>query len=364
MEKIQSRNWFITGSVQNLKNAGLSDDQINNHSYVAGYLKDRWNNSGQGRNCCITVCKSKDGFYHYHGALSGEKTTLNGVAKLMFYSHVEECKGGKRILLEYIQKKGKYAEKGETVLAQACDKEMFPKQGDRKDIRFFQKLIDDGFTPEEIFHEYIESIKYEKVILKWFAIKKSKEGPKLQSLYVEWHIGESGTGKTHYYKELCEIHGADNIYIIGDLQNGWIDDYVEKGCPPILFCDDLSEPCDIRELLKIIDTNPNKSIHGRYKNTYPQWSHVYIASMDPPEMVFHSNVRGSNYKKLLGKVDYYVYHYFDGDSIDSYTLPSELYVGYEDLKAKAEKGLKFVKTRRVRIIKNAKRKDNNDDYEE
>lgn len=349
MDNIKSRYWHIIVHIQCMKNAGLTDEQIKDPQYVVDYYREIWNRSGKNRICCITACRSAEGIFHVHGVLCGDQTTLSAVRKTMYNAHVEKCIGGKRVLLDYIRKKGKHEEKGEIILAESCDNGMEPKQGCRNDLKHYQKMLDDGYTPEEVFFEDIGSIKYDKSINKWYAIRKSNEAPNHGVVYVEWHIGDTGTGKSRYYEELCREYGENDIFLIGDLRTGWIDDYVEKGCPKILFLDDFDQPCDIQDLLSVIDTNPRKSIHGRYKNTYPLWEKVYIASLEPPEVIFNAITHKSSYKKLLRKVDYFVFHYIDDHRLCRYMLPSEQYNGYEDIKHKARLGVEYVKRREVLV---------------
>ena len=59
---------------------------------------------------------SANGVFHLHGALYGEKTTRMAVARLMFDSHTEMCRGGKTNLMNYVLKNPPYDEKGETVM--------------------------------------------------------------------------------------------------------------------------------------------------------------------------------------------------------------------------------------------------------
>ena len=61
MNAIQSRYWIITSHIQNMKNAGLSDEQIQSPQYVADFFLKTWNESGKGRFGDIVVCKSSNG---------------------------------------------------------------------------------------------------------------------------------------------------------------------------------------------------------------------------------------------------------------------------------------------------------------
>ena len=114
--KTINRAWIATIQIQNMKNAGLTEEKYKDPEYVATFFTSTWENSGKDRTAAISVCVSKDGRYHAHMALYGNSTTLKKVASILFDSHVEPQLGGKDQLKEYILKKGKYEEKGEIIL--------------------------------------------------------------------------------------------------------------------------------------------------------------------------------------------------------------------------------------------------------
>lgn len=49
---------------------------------------------------------------------------------------------------------------------------------------------------------------------------KRQSVPVFRDVYVEWHCGAAGTGKSHEYVNLCEEFGRDNVYFANDYDNG------------------------------------------------------------------------------------------------------------------------------------------------
>ena len=62
---MKSRYWFVTIQIENMKKAGLTDEQINDPVYVANYFLNRWIESAPSRTGCVTVCRSADDLYHH-----------------------------------------------------------------------------------------------------------------------------------------------------------------------------------------------------------------------------------------------------------------------------------------------------------
>lgn len=112
----KSRAFIAVVQIKNMVNAGLTEEQYMNYEYLADYFTSLWDNSGKGRTSAISVCISSEGLYHAHMCLYGNTTTLKKVADILFGSHVEPQLGGKKELMSYLLKEGKYAEKGEKVL--------------------------------------------------------------------------------------------------------------------------------------------------------------------------------------------------------------------------------------------------------
>ena len=85
----------------------------------------------------------------------------------------------------------------------------------------------------------IEYRAYETLIRKAFFAKRSKETPIKRDVRVFWHVGESGTGKSYTYVNLCQQFGEDNVYLLTDYDIGGFDLYCGG---PILLWMNLKEP--------------------------------------------------------------------------------------------------------------------------
>lgn len=336
----KSRYWFLTVQIENMKKAGLSDAQIYDYDYVSRYFLKRWELSSPTRTGCITVCRSANGLYHLHGALFGESTTLTAVSRLFFDSHVEPCLGGKSNLMKYILKEDKYAESGEVVLHQIGRENIKVNRGTRTDLADIEDLINQGLTPREVMETKFSYRRFEREIKGAYIDKRVREAPSRKKMYVEWHVGESGTGKTFCYEKLCVAHDEDEIFLTGYTTHGWLDRYMEMGAPSILFMDELKPSGSWQELLNVLDVYTKRSIHCRYGDVYPLWNIVHIASIYPPEEIYRQMVKDENknndsLKQLLRRITKITYHFIDNGIYLEYSIPASRYSNYEDLKRAA-----------------------------
>lgn len=236
--------------------AGLTKEQYFDYEFVADYFIGLWENSGDNRKAGLVVCKSALGLYHLHMACYGNTTTLKSVADILYHSHVEPQYGGKDALKSYLLKDGIYSEKGEIVLLQKNLDVIEDAQGKRSDLEEIARLLKEGQTPQQILRSNLQYYRYEKLILHAYTDMRIDTAPVKLDVYCEWHLGESGSGKTYFYNTLCDKYGKDKIYIVTDYDNnasGGFDGYMRIGCPPILFMDEF-KGCGIsyQKLLKEI----------------------------------------------------------------------------------------------------------------
>lgn len=83
--------------------------------------------------------------------------------------------------------------------------------------------------------------------------KRIKETPLIKEPHNEWHVGNSGSGKTYYYYQLCEKYSPEKVYMTTDFENGGFDFYIEQGAPPIIFLDEFKGNMRYGQLLTILD---------------------------------------------------------------------------------------------------------------
>lgn len=336
----KSRSWFVTVHIANMEKTGLIKEDYENPEKLADFLLSTWENSGKDRNAGVAICKSAEGLYHAHVALYGNTTTLSNVAKIMFDSHVEPQMGKKENLRRYIEKQPPYNESGEIVLFSKGLDNIKDNQGNRSDVEEIELLLQAGYTPNQILNEKFAFRKYENHIRSAFIDKRITETPLVkEDMYVEWHVGNSGTGKTYTYVQLCKEYGDENVYMATDFDNGGFDKYIDCGAPPILFLDEFKGNMLYSQLLIILDKYSRSQIHCRYKNTFCLWTKCYISSIYPPEMVYKSMVDNSNrsidkVKQLLRRINTIVYHYIENGIYMTYSMPTSEYIDYNSLKAK------------------------------
>ena len=334
--KTRGRCWVGTINVANMQNAGLNKEEYENPEFLAKFFIDKWEQSGKGRKAGIAVCVSAQGLYHAHIACYGNTTTLKAVAEILYGSHIEPQLGKKEELKNYLLKNGEYEEKGETVLHTVGLDVIEDNQGARNDIEEIESMINEGYTPNEIFDLSITYRKYTKLIKEAFLRKRTKDMPIIKEMFNEWHVGNSGTGKTYTYIQLCEEYGEDNVYMLTDFENGGFDLYLEQGAPPILFIDEFKGGLKFGQLLNILDKYSKVQTHCRYANTCNLWEKVYITSIFPPEELYESLVnddkrKRDNIQQLLRRLNTIVYHYVEDGKYKTYSMPANEYLSYRDL---------------------------------
>lgn len=343
---MKSRAFIATIQIENMKKAGLTEEQYLNPQILAQTFMGIWNESGNNRSSAIAVCQSKNGLYHAHMAVYGNPTTLQNVAKILFNAHVEPQLGGKKALTEYMIKGGAFTDKGEKVLyTLGLENIMDSLQGKRNTFEIIEADIAIGKTPSEILDRGIIFYKYEKLIRKAFLDKKIKNMPIMKDLYTEWHCGASGSGKTFTYNQLCEKISPDEIYLMTDYDgnvNGGFDKYLDKGAPPILFMDEFkADTITYGKLLTILSPYTRMQTHSRYNNTYNLWTTCIITCIYPPEEIYRQLVPEEkrsidSFKQLLRRLTKIVYHYVEDGIYKSISIPGKDYVDYETLVLQAE----------------------------
>ncbi|MBS5984465.1 MAG: hypothetical protein KIC67_17965 [Clostridium butyricum] len=323
--------------ITNMEKAGLTKEEYENPEYLADKFIGFWEESGKGRKAGIVVCVSIDGCYHAHIACYGNTTTLKKVADILFNAHIEPQLGGKDALKSYLLKEGKYEEKGEQVLCVKGINVIQDNQGKRNDLDEIEELLNNGATPEEIFETSFRYRKYEKMIKSAYIDKRIKETPLIKESHNEWHVGNSGSGKTYYYYQLCEKCSPEKVYMTTDFENGGFDFYIEQGAPPIIFLDEFKGNMRYGQLLTILDKYSRTQTHCRYANTYNLWTTCIITSIFPPDEVYSSMVEYEKRNRdkidqLLRRLDVIVYHYKKNGEYKTFSIPANEYIDYDYLK--------------------------------
>lgn len=315
---------------------------------VCDTVLNMWVNSKPGRIGAVTYCVSENGFHHLHMVLEvvngdSDRFTYNQVQKIFGKKfHIEPTRGSKKEAEDYIYKRGKYAEKGEQVLAMAQIGEIKGNQGNRTDLQGVEEMIMQGLTPEEIMDSSVKLRRYEKIIKDAYYRKRYKETPFVRNVEVVYHVGLSESGKTYACNKLMEKIGEENVYFVSEYENGWIDKYNGQ---PVLWLDELVNQISYERLKTLMDKYKNQ-IHGRYTNVYSLWSSLHITSIYPPEelyniLVAYGERRRNTYYQLQRRITTVIYHYRDSKgNYCEYSQPMTEYIDFETIKYLAENKLK------------------------
>lgn len=336
----RNRSWIATVQVTNMEKSGLSKEEYENPEILANHFISLWENSGKNRSAGIAICVSDKGLYHAHMACYGNTTTLKKVSEILFNSHVEPQLGGKAELKGYLEKSGKYEEKGEHVLLTKGLDLIQDSQGKRSDLDEIEELLEQGATPQEIFAESFRYRKYEKMIKSEFLSRRIRETPLVKEMWNEYHWGESGTGKTYTYIKLCEKYSDDEVYLCNDYSNssgsaGGFDFYSNNPAK-IIILDEFRGNIAYSQLLSILDVYSRNQQHCRFQNTYNLWTSVIICSIYPPEKLYSNMVDYGDrcidsIQQLLRRLNLIVYHYKKDDEFKTFSMPASEYVGCYDM---------------------------------
>lgn len=301
-----------------------------------------WVNSGEGRVGAVTYCISPTGLHHLHMVLEvdsshNKRFRFSAVKKLFPKAHLEPTRGNKQEAEDYINKEGKYMEKGEQVIAKAQVGEIRGRQGNRTDLQGVEEMIKEGLTPNEIMDTAISLRRYEKIIKDAYYRKRDQETPFVRPVRVIYHVGESGTGKTFMASQYIDDYGPDSVYFCADYENGFLDGYNGQ---PILWLDEYRGQLKYSVFLSLLDKYKTNA-HARYSNVLMLWNEVHITSVLPPEAVYSNMTNSSRYrdldtyKQLSRRIKRVIYHYKDGDRYCQYGENMADYKDYETLRYRA-----------------------------
>lgn len=292
-----------------------------------------WVNGFPTRSCAVCYCVSVDGLKHLHVVLEDTKNMRFSAVKKAFPAmHIEPTRGSKEQAEDYINKKGKWQEKGEQIIATARFGEIKGCQGQRKDFEILEELIIAGYTPKQIFEQNFAFRRYDKMIRQAYFDKRKSETPIKRDVTVNWHVGESGSGKTYTYVQLVDKLGEDNVYLLNDYDRGGFDEYNGER---ILCMDEFRGQIRFSLLLNYLE-GYKVQIPCRYTNSFALWNEVHIFTVLPPERVYKNMVTDDvdldKLEQLMRRLTYVTYHYKENEEYKSIVLPISQYTNYNDLK--------------------------------
>lgn len=325
-----SKSWFIV--FNNPVQHGYQGEPQD----IIGRLINEWIGESLTRSCAMTYCVSAEGLEHVHMVCEDTKAMrFSAVKKAFPMAHLEPTKGNKEQAVDYIEKKGRFEEKGEKILYKEYYGEIKGCQGARKDLEIIETCINEGYTPKEIMAMNFGYRRYEKMIKSAYFDKRSAETKFIRDVVVFWHVGASGTGKSYVANQIIENYGLESLYFVNDYENGGFDMYNGE---PVLFLDEFRGQIRYSTLLSLLDKY-KVQVHARYGNVLALWNEVHIASVYPPELVYTRMVSEDSrqvdtVKQLLRRLSFVVYHYKDNGEFKRFDIPAVEYHNYESLKDK------------------------------
>lgn len=322
-----SKSWFcVLNNPQEIYSGEPCD--------IAETVLEAWIKDKPTRTAAVAYCISADGLIHLHMVLEDtNKARFSAIKRAFPKAHIEPTRGRKEQAEDYINKRGKFEEKGEQVVYIARYGEIKGFQGSRREFEVIEELIEQGYTPRQIENMSFGYRRYSKMIREAFFDKRSKETPYFREVRCIWHVGDSGSGKSYTMVRLKEHVGEENIYLVSDYETGGLDMYNGE---PILFLDEFRGQIRYSVLLTMLQ-GYKAQIHARYSNVIGLWSEVHITSVLPPEKVY-SNMVSENreidtIKQLYRRITCIVYHWKDkSGGYHEYDIPMSEYKDYESLK--------------------------------
>lgn len=327
---VRARSWFCV--LNNPAEHGFTGTP----EEIADAMRDRWLEGNPQRTCAVAYCISAEELHHCHAVFEDTKTMrFSAVQKLFPGMHIEVTKGNKEQAEDYINKRGKWQEKGETIVYISRHGEIKGAQGQRRDLEVIEDMLSAGMKPSEIMRRSLSYRRFDRLISDAYFDKRLQETPILRDLFIQWHVGPPGSGKSYLQIQLCEKYGPDEVYCVTDYAHPF-DKYNGER---VLMLDEFRGNCRFGELMSWLD-NKRTQIPCRYTNRYALWNEVHICSVLPPETVYarmvHENVNLDVYGQLLRRLDSVIYHYVKNGEFLTYCLPASQYRDYDSLRHAAE----------------------------
>lgn len=322
-----SKSWFCVFNNPREHGYDIEDDNELLETVAYDYIRQ-----STTRSCVLTLCISETGMEHIHAVFEDTVPFRFAALKKLFPAmHISATKGNKKEAEDYINKVGKYSESGETIKAKFQHGEIKGRQGQRFDLTEVQNFINQGLKPVEIFDLDIKYRRYEKLVKDAYFAKLTKEAPLLRDVNVEWHYGKTGTGKSYTYVSLCEQYGRDEIYVVSDYENGFLDNYNGQ---KVLFLDEFRMQIPYGKLLSMLDSYV-REFHARYSNVVGLWTSVIITSPYAPEQAYRQlvkdNTRTDAQAQLMRRINSIIYHYKDGEYYKTKEYTNQTYTNAEDV---------------------------------
>lgn len=231
---------------------------------------------------CMCDEVGKEGTYHTHIFIQGKNAIRFSTMKNKFpVAHIEMASGTAQQNRDYIRKEGKWEKdrKKETNLPETfeefgeCPVE---RPGQRTDIESLYDMIREGKSNKEIMDEdprymmHLDKIERARQI-----VIEAQYRDTFRSLVVEYHWGETGTGKT---RGVMEKYGYKNVHRVTDYEHPW-DSYRQQD---VVIFEEFRSSLKIQDMLNYLDGYPLE-LPCRYVNKIACYTKVYLITNIPIE---------------------------------------------------------------------------------
>lgn len=305
-----SKSWFITFNNPEEHGYTGTPEQICNR------MKDEWVGDSETRSCAFTYCISGTGLHHVHAVLEDAKSMRFSYIKKNYFigMHIEYTKGTCKQALDYINKRGVFAEKDEEIIYQVHHGEIKGRQGCRRDLEDIYNRLKSGETPADIFADTPKAYIHKDVIKDMFYDIRSENTPIVRPVKVFWHTGKSGSGKSYERVLLSKLYGENEIYYMTAFNSGGFDRYNGQ---KVLWIEDFRGEFKLQELLRLLDVY-KAEVPARFTNVKALWEEVHITSVLTPQQCYPKATESESdrIEQLIRRITNIVYHFKDNS--DSY----------------------------------------------
>jgi len=301
---VASRSWFC------VFNNPAEHGYEGTPEEVCNRLRDEWcTEDTPMRTGAWLYCVSEKGLHHIHMVLEDTKVMRFSKIKKSYAigMHFEPTRGNKSQVEDYINKVGKFEEKGEEVLFKCTIGDLVGHRGKRTDLDSISDFIYEGFTPADVLSKNPNYYRYETIIRKMYFDKRSQDTPLVRDVKVIWHTGASGSGKSYSRVRLAEEIGEENIYYVTEFSNSSFDGYCGQS---VLWLEDYRGEFRYGDILRLLDVY-KADVHCRYTNAKALWNEVHITSIYHPKGCYYKQLEGTldTIDQLLRRISCIRYHW-------------------------------------------------------
>lgn len=299
---------------------------------VCEKLRDEWVTNEPSRSGAWAYCISDKGLHHIHMVLEDEHPMRFSCIKKSYCigMHFSPTKGTKKQADDYINKRGSFEEKGESIEFICYYGEIKGRQGSRSDIDLYYQRLKSGETVQDILKDSPKAYSRVDVLKRMFYDIRSADTPIVRPMKVIWHTGQTGSGKSFERVQLAESVGEDNIFYLTAFNSGAFDNYNGQ---KILWIEDYRGEFKLQEFLRLLDVY-KAEIPARFSNIKALWTEVHITSVLTPREVYPQACQSDNdrIEQLLRRITSICYHYKTnyGTYEKAYFDSSELRVNMEN----------------------------------